>query len=84
MSGKHQKDYYAHHREEILAKAKEKYKDPEFKRKRREYEERTKETLKAYHNEYMRKWREENKERYHEYQRTYQKAYRELGKKTTE
>ena len=31
MPGKHSTTYYQCHREEILAKAREKYKDPEYK-----------------------------------------------------
>ena len=80
MPGKHQKDYYQRHREEILAKAREKYKDPEVKQRRKKYIEENRETSNDYHREYMRKYREKNREKYNEYQR----AYRQLGKETKE
>lgn len=38
MPGKHQKDYYERHREEILTKARERYKDPEYKAWRKAYQ----------------------------------------------
>ena len=75
-----QKAYYERHREEILTKAREKYKDPEVKQKRKKYIEENRKTSNDYHREYMRKYREKNREKYNEYQR----AYRQLGKETKE
>lgn len=84
MPGKSNNNYYQEHREEILVKAREKYKDPKVKEKRRKYVAKNRDKFNEYHREYQRKYRKEHEEEYKAYQKAYQAEYRKIGKENNE
>ena len=78
------KRYYEKHREEILARARKKYRDNNGNEKQREYREKNRKRINEYHREYQRRYREKNPEAYKEYQQAYQSEYRRMIRESPE